>query len=218
VTKIQRETVAEKSATELRERILQGELRPGTQITEEAIAENLGVSRSTVRQVLNTLLLEDLLTRHPTTRVLQVTELSNNDLADIYRARRFLELGGVDAAAHASPEALAPVVRAVHQLEQAAANHDVAGFVQADFRCHAAVVALLGSQHLSTAHAQLMSKLRLTITHVTAHEEDNDQALAEHQEFCALLTSGAISDARANLAARLDHAEQALRTPPGLSP
>ena len=71
MTIIHRETVADKSVAALRDRIIAGELRPGTAVTEEAIAEELGVSRATVRQALNTLMLEGLLTRHPTTRVLR---------------------------------------------------------------------------------------------------------------------------------------------------
>jgi DNA-binding GntR family transcriptional regulator len=211
VTIIHRETVADKSVAVLRDRIIAGELRPGTAVTEEAIAEELGVSRATVRQALNTLMLEGLLTRHPTTRVLQVTTLTTEDVRDIYRARRFLELGGVDAAADASTEELARITDAVQDLEKTIVDEDVEGFVQADSRCHAAVVALLRSQHLSAAHAHLMTKLRLVMI---ANERGNLEQLAVHlalhKEFARHLRSGSIPQARANLAARLEEAEEAL--------
>jgi DNA-binding GntR family transcriptional regulator len=206
MTRIQRETVADKSAAVLRDRILSGTLRPGTAVTEDAVAVDLGVSRATVRQALNTLLLDGLLTRHPATRVLQVTTLSAEDVRDIYRARRFLELGGVDAAEHASTEELARITDAVHDLEKAVADNDVEGFVQADMRSHAEVVSLLGSRHLSAAHSDLMAKLRLVITQTTAIE-DFIADLAAHKEFARLLVSGSITRARAQLAARLDKAE-----------
>src|SRR6266567_1835518 len=170
MTRIQRETVADKCAAILRDRILSGTVRPGTAVTEDAVAEDLGASRATIRQALNTLIFEGLLTRHPATRVLQVTTLRPEDVRDIYRARRFLELGGVDAAAHASPQELAAITDAVRDLEKTVADDDLPGLVQADFRCHAAVVALLGSHHLSAAHTHLMAKLRLVIT---ASEQDN---------------------------------------------
>jgi DNA-binding GntR family transcriptional regulator len=207
MTRIQRETVADKCAAILRDRILSGTARPGTAVTEDAVAEDLGTSRATVRQALNTLMLEGLLTRHPATRVLQVTTLSSEDVRDIYRARRFLELGGVDAAAHASTEELVRITDAVQDLEKAVAENDVDGFVQADFRCHAAVVALLRSHHLSAAHTQLMAKLRLVVTQSTELEQFEED-LAGHNEFARLLVSGSIAQARENLAARLDKAEQ----------
>jgi len=211
MTRIQRETVADKSAAVLRDRILSGTLRPGTAVTEDAVADDLGVSRATVRQALNTLMLEGLLTRHPTTRVLQVTELSDEDVCDIYHARRFLELGGVDAAAHAPPEALARLADAVQELEKAVANNDALAFVKADYRCHAEIVAFLGSAHLSAAHAQLMSKLRLAITQVNVHKKGNEDDLAVHKEFLDLLTVGDTKRARKNLAKRFDVAERAVR-------
>jgi DNA-binding GntR family transcriptional regulator len=207
MARIQRETVAEKSIVILRDRILSGTLIAGTAVTEEAIAEELGASRATIRQALNTLMVDGLLTRHPATRVLQVTTLSPEDVHDIYRARRFLELGGVDAAAHASTEQLARITDAVQDLEKAAHDSDVARFVQADIRCHTEVVALLGSHHLTAAHRNLMEKLRLVIT---ATEHRFDTGLAVHKEFAQLLASGSIAQARANLAARLDEAEQAV--------
>lgn len=208
MTEIRRETVADQSAGMLRSRILSGDLRPGTAVTEEAFADQLGVSRATVRQALNTLMLEGLLTRQSTRRVLQVTKLSPSDVEDIYRARRFLELGGVDAAAHASPAQLERLNDAVREVEEAINNNDVEGFVQADRRCHGEVVALLGSHHLSAAHAQLMAKLRLVITQVNTQKPEYEEDLKRHQEFAALLTSGAIAEARANLAGRLDAAEK----------
>jgi DNA-binding GntR family transcriptional regulator len=203
MTRIERETVADKCAAVLRDRILSGTVRPGTAVTEVAVADELGTSRSTIRQALNTLMLEGLLTRHPATRVLQVTMLSAEDVHDIYRARRFLELGSVDAAATASPEQMARITEAVDDLEKAVANNGVAGYVEADMRCHCALVSLLGSQHLSAAHAELMAKLRLVITQATTMEEVAAE-LAEHKTFASLLVSGSIAEARENLAARLD--------------
>jgi len=205
MTRIQRETVAEKSAAILRDRILSGTLLPGSAVTEEAIGDELGASRATIRQALNTLMVDGLLTRHPTTRVLQVTTLSPEDVHDIYRARRFFELGGVDAAEHASPEQLQRITETVKDLEKAVVDKDVAAFVQADMRCHTEIVALLGSDHLIAAHAHLMAKLRLVIT---ASETRFARGLAVHKEFAQLLVSGSIQEARDNLAARLDEAEE----------
>jgi len=213
LSRILRETVAEQSTAQLRRRILSGELRPGTPLVEDAIADELGVSRSTIRQALNTLMLEGVLMRHPATRVLQVTLLSRSDVRDIYRARCFLELGGVEAAAHASPEALARIEAAVDALADAVRNDDAPIFVEADFRCHSEIVALLGSKHLSAAHVQLMVKLRLAIiqTHTESYDyEDYEKGLAEHRKFCRLLLSGAIDEARENLATRLAAAEEAV--------
>lgn len=132
-----------------------------------------------------------------------MTKLSAEDVRGIDRARRFLELGAVDAAAHASPQQLAQINEAVEDLEKAVANADVLGFVHADLRCHAALVELLGSKHLSTAHSDLMAKLRLVITQATTIDEF-EAALALHKKFTKLLMAGKLAEARENLATRLD--------------
>jgi DNA-binding GntR family transcriptional regulator len=210
VTRLHRETMADQAAAELRRRILDGELRPGDPVTEDAMAADLGVSRTTMRQVLNTLMLEGLLTRHERTRVLQVTTLSRSDVVDIYRARRFLELGGVAAAAGAGPAGLAAIRTALAELARAVEQDDPEAFVEADYRCHAEIVALLGSRHLAETHRLLMSKLRLAITQVTAEEQDDRESLDRHRKFYDLLSAGEIDRARDNLAARLDEAERAV--------
>ena len=58
----------------------------------DAMAHELSIWRATVRQVLNTLVNEELLVRNPATRVLEVTSLDANDISEIYRARKVLEL------------------------------------------------------------------------------------------------------------------------------
>lgn len=212
MTKIVRETVADRTVAMLRDRILSGELRPGDHVTEEAVAAELGVSRPTLRQALKALELSGLLTRDASTRVLAVTTLTREDIVEIYRARRFLELAGVDAAASVGREGLVAIQEAVQEMEKSVQDHDVEGFVQADYRGHVEVVALLGSRYLSKTHAELMAKLRLAISQVTAEEEDAETGLvlARHREFCDLLMAGRIAEARDNLERRLFEAEESI--------
>lgn len=206
---IHRETAAELSAAALRSLILSRELAPGSRITEIAMAEYIGVSRATMRQSLNTLLMEGLLTRHPTTRVLQVTTLSRDDIIEVYRARRVLEFAGVDASANAQPEQLQQLRMAVDDMATALAGEDVAGFVTADSRCHALTVGFLGSTLLSETHATLMMKLRLAITQAeTADSARRKIELTQHREFFSYIEARQIAKARTNLERRLNDAEQ----------
>lgn len=208
VSKIQRVTVAERTTVELRQSILRNRISQGTPITEEAMSEELGVSRTTMRQALNTLMMEGLLTRHPKTRVLQVTTLSPDDVRDIYRARRFLELGGIDAANEATFQQREALKEAMRELQQAAMADDPEAFVQADFQCHAAVVGFLGSRHLSETHGLLMSKLRLVISQVTSDKQDNMESLAIHEQFTQQILAGQLTEAKYDLASRLDDSER----------
>ena len=208
MNKIRRMTTAELSADALREQILSRKILPGSRITEDAMARELGISRATVRQALSSLLLEGLLVRNPATRVLEVLSLDASDVAEIYRARRVLELAGVEASADASDEALLSLNHAVARMREAVERSDVPGFVEADAQCHARTVAFLNSHTLSEVHASLMGRLRLGMTHLEADGGTTSEGLAQHQEFSDLVMARDIQRAKEHLARRLNVAEQ----------
>src|SRR5262249_43322057 len=87
---IQKTSTADQVAGLLRERILRGELRPGTPLREVLLAGSIGVSRNTLREALRILIQEGLVL-HTVHRGITVMELSREAVADIYRVRRILE-------------------------------------------------------------------------------------------------------------------------------
>src|SRR5229473_6582660 len=94
---IDRVSVADQVATVLRQRILDGELRPGTSLQEVPLASALGVSRNTMREAMRILSLEGLLKRN-LHRGVTVSQLSVRDVQEIYQLRRMLEIPAVLAA------------------------------------------------------------------------------------------------------------------------
>src|SRR5258707_10330814 len=78
-TQINRVSVADQVATLLRQRILEGEFRPGTQLQELPLASSLGVSRNTMREAIRILSLEGLL-RRSLHRGAAVSQLSLRDV------------------------------------------------------------------------------------------------------------------------------------------
>lgn len=218
MNKIRRTTAAELSTAALRQQILNREILPGSRVTEDAMARELGISRATVRQALNSLVLEGLLVRNPASRVLEVLSLDAEDVKEIYQARRVLEIAGVGAARNAPEEARLELKNAVEQMAEAVHTGNVIRFVEADGRCHALTVGFLKSQILSQTHASLMGRLRLAMTHLESDENATADGLVQHQEFCDLILSGKINEAAQNLATRLNIAEEqmlkSLITPP----
>src|ERR1700738_1926316 len=96
-TQIHRVSVADQVASILRQRILDGELRPGTPLQEVPLAASLGVSRNTMREATRILSLENLLKRS-IHRGVAVSQLSLKDVREIYHLRRMLEIAGILAA------------------------------------------------------------------------------------------------------------------------
>src|SRR5438128_10144771 len=96
-SQIHRVSVADQVAGILRQRILEGELRPGAALMEIPLASSLVVSRNTMREAMRILSLEGLLKRN-LHRGVTVSQLSVRDVQEIYQLRRMLEIPAVLAA------------------------------------------------------------------------------------------------------------------------
>ncbi len=204
---VKRVTVAEQVIDELRSQILRRELVPGEPVTEDAVAARMGVSRPTMRQALAALEAEGLLSRSSTNRVLRVTQLSVEDVQQAYRARRVLELAGIDAAAQAPQSRLDDFWRVIDEIENAVATDSVDVQVRMDFKMHESIVALLDSPDLSALELQLLTRLRLASIEI-AGEEEWQSMIRANRHLCELITSRRVEEARKVLEARLAEAEK----------
>lgn len=209
--RVRRETVTEQCVQLLRKEILERRLLPGTAITEDATARDMGISRPTVREVFNTLIVEGLLTRNRTTRAVCVTRLTPDDIREIYRARRLLEAGGVLAYAERPDSALEPLLAATDALVAAIETGDNRIIIQKDIACHIEIVGLVGSADLADFYSKLLSKLLLAMVDVTRTRRYDMLALRnDHIHLVDLLRERRIEEARRTVIDRLDRAEMHL--------
>jgi DNA-binding GntR family transcriptional regulator len=83
----------------LREKAVRFELKPGERLNEVELARELGMSRAPVREAMNRLVTEELLTVVPN-QGFSCRKLSASEIAALYGVRADLELGGIHEAAH----------------------------------------------------------------------------------------------------------------------
>lgn len=183
---------------------------PGQVVNEEASARIFGISRPSVRLALATLEAEGLLTRHPTTRMLQVTSLTADDIAAIYRARRVLEYAGVEAAGEVAEERFDVLRQALARIEHSVLADDALLQVETDYAMHEAIVSLLDAPDLSALLTQLLTRLRLAVATDSLKNPRPDAMLQDNRFLCQLLTRRQVGEARAVLARRLDAAERSI--------
>lgn len=74
----------------IRSEILAGNMRPGEELTQEMIAEQLGVSRMPVREALQSLAQEGLIVRLPN-RHMQVAAMEEKQVRDTFRMAAAME-------------------------------------------------------------------------------------------------------------------------------
>lgn len=88
----------------LREKVLSGALPPGTELRQETIARQFGVSRVPVREAMSRLQAEGLIVRRPR-RGFVVTSLDIPEIIEIFELRMVLEQHAIDTATRLRSEA-----------------------------------------------------------------------------------------------------------------
>jgi DNA-binding GntR family transcriptional regulator len=153
------EALSERVVEQLRLKITQGEFAPGQRLSEQALSDDLGVSRNTLREAFR-VLTKDGLVKHAPNRGVFVAIPSIASIIDLYRVRRLIEC---QALAQAYPRHPAKQrMRAAVQAALAArdkADWPAVGTANMDF--HMAVVELADSERLNGMFAPVLAELRL---------------------------------------------------------
>jgi DNA-binding GntR family transcriptional regulator len=120
----------------LANRITNGTLRPGEPLSEQAIVNQVGVSRTPVREALRRLE-RDGLVRIVPGRGAYVAHIAEREVREIYVCRAYLEgLAAKLAAANMTPAALEQLRTAVEEMGQAAAQENLQAFFRANVAFH----------------------------------------------------------------------------------
>ena len=210
VAVVERASTAEQVAGGLRELILSGQLKPNTPLKEGKLAAAFGTSRNTVRETLLLLTHEGLVqrSRH---RGAVVAVLQAEDVRDMCRARRVLELAAVDAVEGAGGAVLEPLAAALETLAAAAERDDWNEIPVADMMFHRALVSLNGSRRILAMYDQLLSEIRLaTLVSTRTDAAEGDSVVDEHRTVFELLEQGRYADCRREITRIIDETEQRL--------
>lgn len=169
----------EEVAELLRQRILGGELAPGSWIDELRLAEQYGISRTPLREALKVLATEGLVTMK-LRRGAYVTEVPASDLAQLFHLLVLLEGDAAQAVAQRAKPAQLAALDALHaQLEAAVA--DQAAFYALNVQFHGLLLDIAGNRW-QTQMVQDLRKLvqlaRVGSLHKTGRMQDS---LREHR-------------------------------------
>jgi len=201
---VQLESTAEQVAAALREAIIDGRLAQGTYLRENSLSKRFNVSRNTIREATQILVGERLVTRRMH-RGAFVSQLGAEDVHDLYRVRRIIELPAVVEVSAVDTERLNTAVRA---LSQAIEDDDRPGIVASDLQFHRQIVEALNSDRLGGLFESLEGELRLCMALVGGSYPDPAASLVEHQEILDALDDQEGDQARGLLKAHLDGAER----------
>jgi DNA-binding GntR family transcriptional regulator len=141
---------------DIRARILELRLAPGTVVHEQALAAELGLGRMPVREALARLAQDRFVTVQPR-RGAMVTAPSLEDVVDLFDAREAIECGVAHIAARrATTEDLATLRTLVAAADRAREGTDAESFLRDDHAIHVFLVHMLRNPLLQDAADRLL--------------------------------------------------------------
>ncbi len=182
-TVLNRASLSQQAVEELRRRITGHDLLAGQRLDEAALADELGISRTPLREALKVLSAEGLIESRPR-RGCYVTELGHGDLEDIFPIMALLE-GEVarEAALRATAADLKRLERLHSSLEAHAAAADVDHYYEVNYVFHEALQLIAGNRWLQQVIGDLREILKLSRHRSLRLEGRLQDSLAEHRSL-----------------------------------
>ncbi|PQZ95085.1 GntR family transcriptional regulator [Arthrobacter sp. MYb227] len=193
-------------ASVLRAKIAEGQLLPGAKLSEQALAEAMGVSRNTLREAFAVLDHELIITRIPNRGVF-VASPGIEGVKEIYAVRRMLEPAAVLWGPQLNVPALAAVVR---DARAALANGDIEAMADANQCFHEELVRAAGSTHLEELMTKVLAQMRLVFHAMSDAPDFHSHYVQLNAGLVELLLAGRREEASETLRGYLDTAEAEL--------
>lgn len=182
-----RRTISSQAEPVLREMILSGRLAPGSRLNEVELAASLGVSRGPLREAIQRLVAEGLLTL-VTHRGAHVRTFVPSELRDLYELREALETHGTRlAATRSTAAARKKLASMLSRTERHLTSEDP---YPSDLDFHASLMTLSGNEALVNAARDVDRQIRLARSVSGNDPERARRAFEEHRAVLAALESG----------------------------
>ena len=161
MAKLNRDTLNQRVYSQLREMILSGALEGGTQIEERQLAEEMGVSRTPLREAIGQLSNEGIIEYRPY-RGNYVRTFTAKQVNDLYQVRMALEsLAMRLAIPKLSQEHIHKIRLILDDVQRALQNNDMDGYNEADRRFHKAILDISGNETLKEALGRLAAQIQM---------------------------------------------------------
>jgi DNA-binding GntR family transcriptional regulator len=139
--------------------ILREDLDEETRLTEESLSEQLGISKSPVREALNSLHTEGLIRIEPR-RGAYLRRYSIKEVKDLYALREVLEVYAVSAA-ELTPKLLAELRQSAQRTQKFLKSKNKLGHIEEDTRFHGMIASSTGNAELCRVLANVQSQIWL---------------------------------------------------------
>ncbi|QSX09677.1 GntR family transcriptional regulator [Alkalibacter rhizosphaerae] len=182
--------------TTMREAIVNGDFKPGQRLMEVQLAEQMGVSRTPVREAIRKLELEGLVIMVPR-KGAYVAGLSSEDVKEVLEIRAVLEgLAASLAAKNAGEEEVSTLREIVDKFKQAASDQDVVKLIHFDSEFHDVMYRASKNKKLIQLISSLREQVqRFRVAYFTKIK-NTEILIAEHNELLEAIANNDSEKAR----------------------
>ena len=186
---ISRQALHQAVAARLRDMIVEGRLAPGERLNERELCEQLGISRTPLREAFRVLATEGLIALPPN-RGAQVVKLSPEDVCDTFDVMGALEGLSGELACKRVTDADIAALRTMH--EEMVAHHargDLPNYYRINRVIHERINAIAGNPTLTRTYRALNDRLHALRFRSNYIKEKWDRAVADHGEMLEALAA-----------------------------
>jgi DNA-binding GntR family transcriptional regulator len=163
---------------------------PGSQVTEQSLAERYGLTRAAVRAALGRLRQQRWIEVSPRKGYV-VRPLTLRDIRDLYAVRSLLEPAAAELAARNATESdLAHLQELAHLTTYEGSEYQaIKGFLEANTRFHVAVASASGNERLAHVLQELLAEMERMMHFGLSAANRNFEMRQEHDELVHALLS-----------------------------
>ena len=181
------ELLSQKVYRALKTEIIKGSLKPGNKLSEGKIAEQMGVSRTPVREALKELAAEGFVKMNPNQAVV-VSNASVEDVQEVLQIRGVLEgLAARLATKMISEEEIKELEKYQKQMEYYTKKDDVLAFSEMDAEFHELILNVCGNNRLIQIRKNLSDQAHRYRIRSLSVPGRLKYSLKEHQEIVEAL-------------------------------
>jgi len=194
----------------LREAIILGRLRPGERLMEIQMAEEMGVSRTPVREAIRKLELEGFVAMVPR-KGAYVADISVKDIVDVFEIRAALEaLAAGLAAERITADEMELLERSLVQISKSSTGDNINAIVAVDINFHDIIYQASRNQRLVQIITHLKEQIHRFRMTSLSQPGRTKVALDEHKIIVEAISDRNIELAQQLAREHIENAEQSL--------
>lgn len=187
IAPIARRPLHEEAIDRLRDQIVHGRLGPGERLNERQLCEQLGISRTPLREAIKLLAAEGLVELLPN-RGAVVSAVDPDRIAEALVVMGSLEALAGELACDQASDATIAAIRALHdEMLAMHAKGDLAGYFRYNQLIHMGIVEASRNPVLASTYRQLNANVKRARFMSNLSRERWDAAVAEHEQIIRAL-------------------------------